>query len=146
MEVSEALELLKGYLDELNHLRKIPYKNNEQYLWKDKVDVVLEATFGKDSDEYRKLNPRYSVSSPVAEGKERREYLQKLDWWETRIKQILTKYEITGFKTKLVDKGEKSKYVLKKVWRKPWNFIIVGIPVLAALVYVVDYFWKLFSK
>ena len=49
-----------------------------------------------------------------------------------------------------IHKGEKSKSVLKKVRRwvktnKLWSIIIIGIPVLAALLYVVDYFWKLFS-
>ncbi len=39
----------------------------------------------------------------------------------------------------------------KRIWRwakanKVWSAIIVGIPVLAALIYVIDYFLKLFSK
>jgi len=46
--------------------------------------------------------------------------------------------------------GEKSKSVPKKVWRwakanKLWSIIIIAIPVIAALLYVIDYFWKLFS-
>ncbi len=55
-------------------------------------------------------------------------------------------------KEKPITKTEPQKIARRhKLWRwaknnKLWSILIVGIPVLAALIYVIDYFWKLFSK
>lgn len=101
MEISKALELLKQYLTELDHLRTLHYKNDERWLWHDKVNVVLEAAFGKDSGEYKKLNPIHFIGVlGLSSEEEQREYLSDLSYYERGIKEILQKYEILGVEEK----------------------------------------------
>jgi len=97
METPKALELLKEYMCELDHLRTLRHANEERWRWKNKVDVVLEAAFGKYSYEYNKLNPKIFVSGlGGSDADEQRSYLRDLDDYEARIKEILDKYDILG--------------------------------------------------
>lgn len=107
MDIPRALELLKQYLGELEYLRTLHYKNEERWLWKNKVNVVLEAAFGKDSDEYKHLNPSIFIGGiGASEAEEQRQYLADLDYYATSIKKILQKYEILGVETELEAKVE----------------------------------------
>lgn len=98
MEIQEALELLRKYLDEIANLRTLRYGNNERWLWKSKVNVILEAAFGKDSDEYMWLNPTSGFVGWIGmtDADEQREYSRALDNYELEIIKILQKYEILG--------------------------------------------------
>jgi len=99
MEIQKALELLRQYQDEIKHLKTLPPHNNEYRLWQDKVNVVLEAAFGKDSDEYKNLNPKIYVTWQKSEAEEQEEYLRDLEERELGITKILQKYEILGIPT-----------------------------------------------
>ena len=99
METQKALELLRQYQDEIKHLKTLPPHNNEYRLWQDKVNVVLEAAFGKDSDEYKNLNPKIYVTWQKSEAEEQEEYLRDLEERELGITKILQKYEILGIPT-----------------------------------------------
>lgn len=99
MEIQKALELLRQYQDEIKHLKTLPPHNNEYRLWQDKVNVVLEAAFGKDSDEYKNLNPKIYVTWRKSEAEEQEEYLRDLEERELGITKILQKYEILGIPT-----------------------------------------------
>ena len=99
MEIQKALELLRQYQDEIKHLKTLPPHNNEYRLWQDKVNVVLEAAFGKDSDEYKNLNPKIYVTWQKSEVEEQEEYLRDLEERELGITKILQKYEILGIPT-----------------------------------------------
>ncbi|MBA7592049.1 hypothetical protein ES708_34222 [subsurface metagenome] len=97
MEISEALKRLKEYSSELEHLRTLRHGNQERWRWKDKVNVVLVATFGKESDEYEKLNPKISIGAVGGDdAEEQLDYLQDLDSYEAGIRYIFDKYEILG--------------------------------------------------
>ena len=99
MEIQKALELLRQYQDEIKHLKTLPPHNNEYRLWQDKVNVVLEAAFGKDSDEYKNLNPKIYVTWQKSEVEEQEEYLRDLEERGLGITKILQKYEILGIPT-----------------------------------------------
>jgi len=101
MEIAKALELLKEYLGELEHLRTLHHGNDEQWRWKNKVNVVIEAAFGKKSDEYRHLNPSiWSIPMYPTEEERQKRYLRDLDEYKLRIQKILDKYAILGIKEK----------------------------------------------
>ena len=106
MDIPKALELLNEYLGEVEHLRTLHYKNDERWLWKDKVNVVLEAAFGKDSDEYKKWNYIFPVAVELSDEGEQRDYLEDLQHYERMIKEILQKYEILGIEEKPIAKKE----------------------------------------
>lgn len=123
MEKGKALNLLKEYLWELDNLRTLQHNNKERWLWKDKANVVLEAAFGKDSDEYEKLNPKIYIGAigGLSDAEEQRDYLRDLENYETGIVKILQKYEILGLpKESEIDSG---KSIIEE---KPKAFIAHG--------------------
>lgn len=61
MDKEKAIELLKQYLAEIPELRKLSFDDQAYKLWRDRINVVLENAFGKDSDEYKKLNPPINI-------------------------------------------------------------------------------------
>ncbi len=108
MEIQKALELLRQYRDEINHLKTLPPYNNEYWLWKNKVHVVSKDTFGVDSEEYLWLHPLPRIKLyEMAEAEKREEYLRDLQERELEITKILEKYEIIGIPT-TSEVGERS--------------------------------------
>lgn len=101
MDKKEALDFLKEYLDELKYLRTLHYDNKEQWLWKNKVDVVLKEAFGEDSEEYEHLNPTGGRFTGIGATEEimQRDYLRVLANYETGIQKILDKHKILGIGT-----------------------------------------------
>ncbi|MBL7119642.1 MAG: hypothetical protein ISS53_03035 [Dehalococcoidia bacterium] len=95
MDLERALELLRQYVDEIAHLKTLHYSNSQSRLWKNKVNVVLEAAFRKNSDEYRWLN-RSASTIWSRTGNDREDYLLELKDCELGIRKILQKYEILG--------------------------------------------------
>jgi len=106
MEISKALELLKKYLGKLEHLRTPPYNNNDLERWKNRIDVIVEEAFSKNSDEYGYLHGMRVTSFkmfPTEEEKQKEEqryYLSELSQYETGIQKILDKHEILGVESK----------------------------------------------
>jgi uncharacterized protein (TIGR02391 family) len=85
----------------VERLRTLRHGNEERQLWKNKVNVVLEAAFGKKSDEYIKLNTLFPIIVGWADEEgEQRQYLDDLKRDEMGIKEILQKYEILGIEEK----------------------------------------------
>ena len=123
MEKEKALNLLKEYLWELDNLRTLHHNNKERWLWKDKVNVVLEAAFGKDSDEYEKLNPKIYIGAigGLSDAEEQAGYLLNLEKYETGIVKILQKYEILGLPKESANESGKS-----IIEQKPKAFIVHG--------------------
>ncbi len=122
IQIPRALALLKEYLWELDNLRTCHHDNKERWLWKNKVDVVLEAAFGKDSDEYIKLNPKIKIGSAgLSDAESQRYYLRDLDDYDTGIVEILQKYEILGTPKEPDTDSEKS-----MIKEKPKAFISHG--------------------
>ena len=116
MKIAEALKRLREYSSELEHLRTLRHGNKERWRWKNKVNVVLEATFGKDSDEYKKLNPKILLGFlGLSDAEEQRDYLRDLDDYEAKIKEIFDKYEILGVGKKSIVNDKKA------IWRKIWD-------------------------
>ena len=148
IEITKALELLKQRLDEIPKLRTLPPDRQQYQEWRGKVCNILELTFGNTSREYNNFARAVNVDYLVYTKKEKLDkYNKELDAYETALKSAINKCELLEAEEKpQLNRREKPKSILKKVWRKPWNIFIVGIPVLAALIYVIDYFWKFFSK
>jgi hypothetical protein len=97
IEIKKALELLEQYKQEEKSLREIKYDNDAFKLWLDKVNTVIQAAFGKDSDEYEKFNPpdyfTYDIDLHVDKQMNYSEILRR---HELGIQSILQKYEILG--------------------------------------------------
>ncbi|MDP2728949.1 MAG: TIGR02391 family protein [Dehalococcoidales bacterium] len=126
MEISKALDLLEEYSGELDYLRSLTYNNNEQRLWKNKVKVVVEAAFGKNSDEYKYFTPSItSVPMFRTEEGEQKRYLEDLGKYEIGIQEILQKYEILEIEEKPAvieepkDTTESSFYLFDKMQFHP---------------------------
>ncbi len=100
MEIARALKLLEEYMGELEHLQTLYHKNEERWLWHNKVNVVLTDAFGKNSEEYENLNPKVYVNWLKSDEEQQEEYLSDLKYCERGIKKILQKYEILGIETK----------------------------------------------
>jgi hypothetical protein len=94
MDIQKALELLRQYKKEIAHLKTLHHSNNQEELWKSKVNVVLDKAFGKNSEEYRWLNPTTSIWSET--GNDQGDYILELDRYELGINKILQKYEVLG--------------------------------------------------
>jgi len=97
MDLQKALELLEQYKQEIESLRELKYDNGAFQLWRDKVIIVIQAAFGKDSDEYKKLNPRHFYTLVMqTDTEQQKNYMEILGRHELGIEFILQKYEILG--------------------------------------------------
>ena len=151
MKVIKALELLKEKLDEIPKLRG----NHEFKLWLSAVETIIK--HGLDKDDYNNFSSvkdKYFLEDDLGllPLEAELDYPQKIKDYKTAVKSIIQKYEMLGVKEKPhLNKVDKPKSIPKKLWQwvktnKLWSIIIIGIPVLAALIYVIDYFCNLFSK
>jgi len=106
MERSKAIELLEQELAEIACLRELPCNNdgdNEKFkLWRYKVLDIIEAAFGKDSSEYRRIPimPIKTLTFEKTEAERKQEYNEYLDRYEVALKSIIRKYELLGIETK----------------------------------------------
>ncbi len=96
MNKDKALELLRQALTEIPKLKKLDYDNQEYELWRDKILNVLEASFGRQSNEYE----RFSDARPSVWTWDRDFYLKELQMRETALLSIIQKYEILGIEAK----------------------------------------------
>ena len=103
MDKKEAIEFLKEKIKKINHLAKLPYKNQEYPLWCNQISDVLEEIFGKGTTEYIRFSQAFpNVHVP---GQEQEEYLEELKRRESALKSIITKYERLGFESKSITKS-----------------------------------------
>jgi len=96
MDIGKALKLLAEWLDEIEPLKALSYKREEGKLWMNKVEVLLKAAFGKDSDEYKELGSPYVKVISFDEEDRQEDYVSDLNLYGEAIKKILQKYEILG--------------------------------------------------
>jgi len=102
MEIQRALELLKRSQNRIKHLKTLPPYSDKYVLWKNKVNVILEDTFGTNSKEYRWVNPYVPVIKlgEWTEAELQVEYPKELARYELGITAILQKYETLGVDAK----------------------------------------------
>ena len=101
MDKKEAIELLKGALAEVPHLKGLHHDNQEFELWLDKVMDVIKAGLDAD-DESRFLRlrgPILSVFPDTPDAVLQGHYLENLGNHETALKSIIQKHEITEMNT-----------------------------------------------
>lgn len=96
MDKPDGMKRLKQYLSEMGQLREARWADNGHAVWRNRVNVVIEATFGKNSDEYQKWNPPRVIFEGLSEQQEQKQYLADLDREELRLTEIIDKHEILG--------------------------------------------------
>jgi hypothetical protein len=95
MEIQRVLALLKDCLEKIPHLETLHYANEDFKLWRYKVQDVVKAAFGVDSDEYKRLSAaRGAVSTFGTEESFQREYLERLGRYRIALKSIIQKHEV----------------------------------------------------
>jgi len=104
MDKSKAIELIKQALNEIPTLRTLRYDDEKFPLWRSKIRVILEDTFGGDSKEYQVFSQsgtRAHIRSPfMAESIYQNDYVENLKSLEISLKSIIQKYEILGVEEK----------------------------------------------
>ena len=115
---NKTLELLKQALNEISHLRELPCDNEEFKLFRYNVKDIIEAVFGKDSPEYKRIPimPIETLTFPKAEAQVKQEYDERLDGYQTALKSIIQKHEKIGFEKTPVT-------ICKKIWNECKDFI-----------------------
>lgn len=98
MDKSKALKYLKEAIDKIPYLKTLSWDNQEYKLWRDGILDVLEASFGRKSNEYEKFSRAWPH---VITYDHQNDYLKELPMRETALLSIIQKYEILGV-------GEKS--------------------------------------
>jgi predicted nucleotide-binding protein len=102
MKKSEAIEILKQQLVEIQHVRELAPGNQEFKLWHNRVSNVIQAAL--DPDDRMTFSQAVLITidfswfpgDKVAQF--RAQYLKGLDNYETALKSIIEKYELLGFK------------------------------------------------
>ncbi|MDP3879361.1 MAG: TIGR02391 family protein [Dehalococcoidales bacterium] len=101
MDKNRAISLLRQALDEIPSLKKKPYNNRDYPLWRSKINVVLEDTFGENSKEYKIFtnagtrSDKALISLPILDDIANRQiYIMNLNSLETCLKSIIQKYEL----------------------------------------------------
>lgn len=93
---SKAIESLKRELKKISKLRTLPPDNKEFESWRHRVLDIIEAAFGKDSSEYRRLPimPIQTLTFQQTEAQQKQEYNELLDKHEIALKSIIKRQEI----------------------------------------------------
>lgn len=116
MDKNKARELLKQALNEIPHLRRLPYKNQELKPWYDKVSNILKEVSGKRSWEYGQFAAITQLFRPTSDTEKQEAYNSYLDYKEIGLISIINKYEPW----------------YKKLWRDLKDFIATIIAKLIA--------------
>lgn len=96
MEKNRAIKLLKGKLSEVPRLRDLRYGNQEFKLWHDGVLDIIKAALGKDDqDKFASWRPIH-VQGLFSDDVYQKEYLDRIEDYETGLKSIIQKYETLG--------------------------------------------------
>lgn len=150
MNKKELMEILNKLLDEIPHLKRLNYGNREYKLWRYKVNDTLENHFGKKSEEFNRFASVGFLSfNRLASKRERQKsYIKDINDTETALKSIIQRQaiiRISGIRKVL---QWFKLHLITKFWKwvrshRVWSIIIVGIPFIAGVVYLIDYFAKL---
>ena len=104
MDKDKAIELLKQALTEIPRLRELHFDNQQYKLWRSKIRVILEDTFGSNSREYEVFSRSGSqahIRTPLMpDSIHQDDYIANLTSHETALKSIIQKYEILGIEEK----------------------------------------------
>jgi hypothetical protein len=126
MDKSKAIRLLKKEPAKIEHLRELPCDNesdNQKFkLFRYRVSDIIEAAFGTDSSEYRRIPimPIQTLTFEKPEAKRKQEYNGYLDNYEIYLKSIIQKYEQLGFEQTPVANDKKP--FRQKVWYEVKDF------------------------
>jgi len=111
MDKIRALELLREALSEIHSLKKQPYNNEDYPLWRSKINVILEDTFGENSKEYQTFSntgkSAHMQSILILDFVHQEDYIANLKSLERCLKSIIQKHEILLEPSNL-DKGTPS--------------------------------------
>jgi len=100
MESSKLLDLLKNALNDVPHLRELPYGSSDYTLWRQKVQDILRAGFGGSSSEFMRFF-RTATGFPFnTDELNQKEYLRQLQEREAALKSIVWEIEVIGVKAK----------------------------------------------
>ena len=96
MDKKEAIEFLKKKVREIPNLEKISHKARSVILWRNSIEDVLEAVFGRNSTEFQRF---YGTRHKKLRNKEytQKDYLNQLRIRERSILSIINKWKIIGF-------------------------------------------------
>lgn len=149
MNNKELLELLNKLLDEIPHLKRMNYSNQEYKLWRYKISDTLEKRFGKKSEEFKRFTGvGFLVFNRVASKSERQQsYITDINDTETALKSIIQRQaiiRISGIREVL---QWFKLHLIAKFWKwvrshRVRSIVIVGIPFIAGVVYLIDYIKK----
>lgn len=90
MDKEKQVEEIKQALDEILDLRRLHYKNGQVTAWQNKVCRMLEATYGKESAEYRRfVNAPGKAFIIRTELGQEQEYHRQLDCYEEVLKALI---------------------------------------------------------
>ena len=97
MDKKEAIRILKEKFEEIDKLLKLPPLSTQYYLWRNSVEDVLEAAFGRDSTEYKRF---HEISGKISAADRQGSYHGLLRSRAIAIKSIINKYEELGAEEK----------------------------------------------
>lgn len=109
MDKREAIQFLKERLGEIPYLAKLNHDNQDYPLWRNQIEDVLEAIFGRDLREYQRFaeaHPSRPRTSSTNRSAEKRWYLDELKMCETAILSIIKTHELLGVEDKPVEKTQ----------------------------------------
>ena len=101
MDKGKSIELVKGALAEIPHLRELHYDNQEFKLWRSKVETIIKAGLNKeDYDTFQSARlSSFPMRGIASENSFKEHYWEELTSYETALKSIIQKYELLGFET-----------------------------------------------
>jgi len=86
LDKKQAIQFLRGKLNEIDHLASLPYNNPEHRLWRNQIEDVLEEVFGRTSTEYIRF---HETRRKLSRDYPQRGYLKLLQDRETEILSII---------------------------------------------------------
>ena len=99
MTLDRCIELIKNALNEIPHLETLNYHDSEFRLWQDRISDILKATFGENSDEYKRLTPADMKIWQLQDFTgidDQKEYLDALGKYKLALQSIIQKHEVLG--------------------------------------------------
>jgi predicted nucleotide-binding protein len=110
MNKREAIEFLKKKVSEIPHLKELTYSNQGVIKWRNSIEDVLEAIFGRDSTEFKRFyHTRIDDKKWNSTNYKQRLYVAQLRNRQTALLTIIQKYEILGIPEESRTNLEKAK-------------------------------------
>lgn len=106
MDIQRAIELLKQKSQEAIYVASLNYNNNEYIPWRRNIEDILEAAFGVNSTEYKRIANRQPSLTKGTSAQWQRAYKDLVHRIQLEINSIIQKYQILGIETKPAKKTE----------------------------------------